>query len=132
MKKLLLRLIFILLCVSCDTINKESQQLPRIAIAGIAIESSTFSPAQTHIESFHPVTGDTIFNSYPFLAPDSLNRNRASWYPTLRGRSLPGGIVTREAYETMVVKTLTMLKENAPYDGLFFDIPILYILSSPY
>ena len=122
MKRLLLILIFIRLCISCDTNNKETKQLPRIGIAGIAIESSTFSPAQTQIESFHPVTGDTIFNSYPFFAPDSLNRKRADWIPTLRGRSLPGGIVTREAYETMVVKTLTMLKENTPYDGLFFDI----------
>ena len=122
MKNLPLRLICILLCVSCDTSNKETKQLPRIAIAGIAIESSTFSPAQTQIEAFHVVTGDTIFNSYPFFSPDSLNRKRANWYPTLRGRSLPGGIVTREAYETMVVHTLTMLKKNAPYDGLFFDI----------
>jgi microcystin degradation protein MlrC len=122
MKKLLLKLICILLCVSCDTNNKETKQLPRIAIAGIAIESSTFSPAQTQIEAFHVVTGDTIFSSYPFFSPDSLNRKRANWYPTLRGRSLPGGIVTREAYETMVDHTLTMLKENAPYDGLFFDI----------
>ncbi len=122
MKNLLLRLIIILLLISCDTTHKETKQLPRIAIAGIAIESSTFSPAQTHIESFHPITGDTIFNSYPFFAPDSLNRKRANWYPTLRGRSLPGGIVTREAYETMVVKTLTMLNENVPFDGLFFDI----------
>jgi len=38
------------------------------------------------------------------------------------GKSLPGGTVTREAYESLVGKTLTMLKENMPYDGLFFDI----------
>ncbi|MDT0552387.1 M81 family metallopeptidase [Urechidicola sp. P050] len=98
------------------------KKLPKIAIAGIAIESSTFSPAKSHIEAFHPVTGEVIFNSYPFFSKDSVNRNRADWYPTLRGRSLPGGITTREAYEEMVEKTLKMLKENLPYDGLFFDI----------
>jgi microcystin degradation protein MlrC len=122
MKNLLFYFLLLLLIISCNTPIKEKQQLPRIAIAGIAIESSTFSPAQSHLEAFHVVTGDTIFNSYPFFAADSLNRKRARWYPALRGRSLPGGIVTRDAYETMVSKTLNMLKENLPYDGLFFDI----------
>ena len=120
--KLFLGLSVLILCYSCEPDSNETRKLPRIAIAGIAIESSTFSPAKTHLEAFHPVSGDTIYYSYPFFAPDSLNRKRAHWFPTLRGRSLPGGIVTREAYETMVVKTLAMLKENVPYDGLFFDI----------
>jgi microcystin degradation protein MlrC len=30
--------------------------------------------------------------------------------------------VTKEAYESLVTKTLKRLKENLPYDGLFFDI----------
>lgn len=38
------------------------------------------------------------------------------------GKSIPGGIVTHEAYESLVEKTLKMLKANGPYDGLFFDI----------
>lgn len=101
--------------------NKE-KELPRIAIAGLAIESSTFSPALSHEEAFHPLLKDDIFTSYPFLSPDSLNRKRADWVPTLRGRALPGGTVTREAYESLVTQTLDMLRENAPYDGLFFDI----------
>nr|WP_262482466.1 M81 family metallopeptidase [Capnocytophaga stomatis] len=33
-----------------------------------------------------------------------------------------GGIVERETYEKMVGKTLEMLKEALPIDGLFFDI----------
>ncbi len=102
--------------------NNQTNDLPRIAIAGLAIESSTFSPALTHEEAFHPKQGDEIFNSYPFFAPDSLNRSRANWIPTFMGRSLPGGTVTREAYESMVKQTLDLLKENLPYDGLFLDI----------
>ncbi len=102
--------------------NMEEKELPRIAIAGLAIESSTFSPALTHEEAFHAITGDDIFRSYPFFSPDSLNRKRANWIPALRGRSLPGGTVTREAYESLVGQTLELLKENGPYDGLFFDI----------
>jgi microcystin degradation protein MlrC len=38
------------------------------------------------------------------------------------GKSLPGGAVTREAYESLVKKTLDSLKEDGPYDGLVFDI----------
>jgi len=95
---------------------------PRIAIAGLAIESSTFSPAVTREEAFHARRGEEVFSFYPFLAPDSVNRQRAEWIPTLRGHALPGGIVTREAYESLVTETLDRLRENGPYDGLFFDI----------
>ncbi len=102
--------------------NLTEKKLPRIAIAGLGIESSTFSPAVTHEEAFHAKTGDDVYSLYPFLSPDSLNRKRANWIPTLKGHALPGGIVTREAYESLVTRTLALLKENIPYDGLFFDI----------
>jgi len=102
--------------------NSLTKKLPKIAIAGIAIESSTFSPALTHEEAFRTRTGDDVFTYYPFFSADSINRKRANWIPTLRGHAIPGGIVTREAYESLVTKTLDMLKKNVPYDGLFFDI----------
>lgn len=114
------------LLLSCNGNPKKGREndkkLPRIAIAGLGIESSTFSPALTHEEAFHAKIGDSIFDRYPFLNTDSLNRARAEWIPTLVGKSLPGGTVTREAYESLVTKTLKMLEENKPYDGLFFDI----------
>ena len=102
--------------------NNETGELPRVAVAGIAIESSTFSPARSHEEAFHARTGEEVLNYYPFMDRDSLDRGRASWFPTITGHALPGGTVTREAYESLVNKTLEMLKENLPYDGLFFDI----------
>ncbi len=102
--------------------NNPKNELPRIAIAGLAIESSTFSPALTHEDDFHARTGDDVFTFYPFLSIDSLDRKRAIWFPTLRAHALPGGTVTKEAYESLVKKTLDLLKENLPYDGLFFDI----------
>ncbi len=105
-----------------DDDNISQKKLPRIAIAGLAIESSTFSPAQTYEEAFHPLIGDDIFSYYPFFSKDSIDRKRANWFPTLYGHALPGGIVTREAYESLVNKTLELLKKNLPYDGLFFDI----------
>ncbi|MEH6762690.1 MAG: M81 family metallopeptidase [Maribacter arcticus] len=116
-----LLLVFASSCKENQT-NNEQMQLPRIAIAGLGIESSTFSPALSTEEAFHAKIGDSVYSKYPFLQVDSLQRQRAEWIPTLVGKSLPGGTVTREAYESLVTKSLKMLKENGPYDGLFFDI----------
>lgn len=126
MKKIVFILVIYFFVISCKESSKKEgfvvNKLPKIAIVGLAIESSTFSPAQTHEEAFHAKQGEVVYSYYPFLSLDSLNRKRANWIPTLRGHALPGGIVTREAYESLVSKTVKMLKENAPYDGLFFDI----------
>lgn len=107
------------LMFSCQPKQKK---LPRVAIAGLAIESSTFSPAQSDIDAFQARRGEEIFSYYPFMADSARDRSRAKWFPTLRGHAIPGGIVTREAYETLVGETLDRLRENLPYDGLFFDI----------
>ncbi|MBQ4914733.1 M81 family metallopeptidase [Maribacter sp. MMG018] len=125
MKKHIYLLLLVLSIFSCKEQKKDNvtkSDLPRIAIAGLGIESSTFSPAQTGEEAFHARIGDSIFGRYHFFDEGSDIRKRADWVPTLLGKSLPGGIVTREAYESMVQKTLKMLEENGPYDGLFFDI----------
>ena len=103
-------------------VKGSASELPRIAIAGLAIESSTFSPALTHEDAFHAKSGKAIFDYYPFMSEDSINRKRAVWFPTIKGHALPGGTVTREAYDSLMGKTLEMLRENLPYDGLFFDI----------
>jgi microcystin degradation protein MlrC len=103
-------------------ITRSNRSLPRVAIAGLGIESSTFSPAQTTEEAFHAQIGMEILENYPFLRPESQNRERANWFPALRGKSLPGGRVTREAYESLMNKMLEQLQKNLPYDGLFFDI----------
>jgi len=111
----------LVLTTSCSS-NKSEKTLPRIAIAGLAIESSTFSPALTHEEAFKARVDTAVFSSYPFLAKDSILRKSANWFPTLQAHALPGGTVTREAYESLVNQTLERLKANLPYDGLFFDI----------
>ncbi|MDH4298762.1 MAG: M81 family metallopeptidase [Cyclobacteriaceae bacterium] len=124
MKRLSLSLLLIFIAFACShrSDQAENDSLPRIAIAGLAIESSTFSPALTDEEAFHAKTGDDIFALYPFLSPDSADRNRANWIPTLIGRALPGGTVTREAYESLAKQILERLEKDKPYDGLLFDI----------
>lgn len=117
--------IYVLLAVTIFLFTycgKPQKRLPRIAIAGIAIESSTFSPAVSDESAFPLLIGDSIFSYYPFFSPDSGVLNRADWVPTLRSHAMPGGIVKREVYENMVKTTLEMLKKAMPIDGLFFDI----------
>ncbi|WP_370513174.1 M81 family metallopeptidase [Fulvivirga sp. M361] len=116
--------LILLIGFACQPTDKESNDkpLPRIAIAGLAIESSTFSPAKSTEEAFHALYGEDVFNYFPFLAADSSVRKQAEYFPAVKGHALPGGIVTREAYESLMSKTLESLKANLPYDGLFFDI----------
>src|SRR6188768_3038546 len=118
--------IIVVFVVSCNKkerpISPGEGATPRIAIAGLSIESSTFSPATTNEDAFHARTGDTILTSYSFLAIDSPDYKRAQWFPALVGRAIPGGIVTKEAYESLMGKMLSRLKQNLPYHGLFFDI----------
>ncbi len=118
----LLIICFLIACSPNNTTEDKTDSLPRIAIAGIAIESSTFSPAVSEMDAFRVSRGEEIFNLYPFFSADSTNRNRANWFPALYARSLPGGAVTRETYESLVTEMLDKLRENAPYDGMFFDI----------
>ena len=116
--------LFISFCFCLIFFNCQSDQpkKPKIAIAGLAIESSTFSPAKTEAAAFLAREGDAVFNYYPFLKKQTSQRKSADWRPTLRGHALPGGIVTRKAYDSLVGKTLNMLEKELPLDGLFFDI----------
>lgn len=116
----LLILLSILVFTGCNLGKKHD--LPRVAIAGLAIESSTFSPAQSGVEAFHARRGEQVFTYYPFMEEGKPTRARALWFPAMRGHALPGGIVTREAYESLVTEILDSLKQNLPYDGLFLDI----------
>lgn len=112
-------LISIILLAGCQS---KKAKLPRVAICGIAIESSTFSPAVTPLDAFRVREGDSIFTAFPFFAKDSGIINRAEWLPTLKANAMPGGIVERAAYDSLVWRTLEMLKKSLPIDGLFFDI----------
>ncbi len=115
MKKLYFLILPILL-ISCNN----GIEKPRIGIAGIAIESSTFSPAKTTERDFTIRLSGEIFTSYNFF--DQSYIDKADWFPTMRARALPGGVVTKESYESMVIQIIEMTKQTLPLDGLFFDI----------
>ena len=122
MKQLTILVIAISSLAGLSACNTKEKSLPRIAIAGLSIESSTFSPARSDESAFHIRYGNDRLSYYPFLRADSPLLSRAVWLPAVVGYALPGGMVTREAYESLVSKMIDSLKKNLPYDGLYFDI----------
>ncbi|MDC1491759.1 M81 family metallopeptidase [Flavobacteriaceae bacterium] len=100
---------------SCNNSDK-----PRIGISGLGIESSTFSPARTTEKEFNIKYDENIFTNYPFF--NSEYQNKAYWLPSMTGKAIPGGIVTKEAYELMSNELIERTKKTLPLDGLFFDI----------
>ncbi|KAL6882278.1 hypothetical protein HDV57DRAFT_54438 [Trichoderma longibrachiatum] len=98
---------------------------PVIVVAGLACETSTFSPAVTLAPAFHPKRGDEIVERYEFLHADQPLGQEAQWKGALIGHALPGGIVTRDAFEALSQEIVDRLKEivaKAVVDGLWFDI----------
>jgi microcystin degradation protein MlrC len=95
---------------------------PVIAIAGLGIESSTFSPARTLAPAFHPQRGEEILTRYPFLAPGTGLREAATWHGALLGKALPGGTVAAEAYAALADELIDRLAAMPPLDGLWYDI----------
>ncbi|EAU31726.1 conserved hypothetical protein [Aspergillus terreus NIH2624] len=99
---------------------------PVIAIAGLACETSTFTPARTLARAFHPRRGKEVIDEYAFLHPGSPLADTADWHGCLIGHALPGGTVTREAFEELageIVARLKELKASVPaIHGLWFDI----------
>ncbi|MGP5365247.1 M81 family metallopeptidase [Brachybacterium tyrofermentans] len=122
---------------------------PRIGIAGIAIESSTFTPYRSGADDFEVRRGTAaILDRYPFFsgaedrgsspgpaAPSGIGggpsasgralREAAEYAGVLHARALPGGQLARDVYEGWkqeIVEGLAAAHAEAPLDGFFFDI----------
>lgn len=95
---------------------------PVIGIAGLGIESSTFSPARTAAAAFHPQRGEEILGRYPFLAEGTALREACAWHGALLGKSLPGGTVTSEAFAELSDELIRRLADLPPLDGFWYDI----------
>ncbi|KAJ3574239.1 hypothetical protein NPX13_g4425 [Xylaria arbuscula] len=98
---------------------------PVIAVAGLACETSTFSASRTPAPAFHPRRGDEVIEKYPFIQTGSFLGDTVDWHGALIGHALPGGIVTRDAFETLsteIVSRLRKIMMSVTLDGLWFDI----------
>lgn len=92
----------------------------KIAIAGIATESCTFSPLPTRLEDFRLTrAGDPQFAElYPFLSmyPD------VEFFGTVTAKAMPGGPVEACAYGVLKAEILERLDRLRPLDGLYLDM----------
>ena len=95
---------------------------PRVGIAGISIESSTFSPHRSGDEAFTIREGAELLGWYPFLGSGDALREAAEWVPVYHGRSLPGGAVEPATYARMRDAIVAGLRAAGPLDGLLLDI----------
>ncbi|KAI6085326.1 Microcystin LR degradation protein MlrC [Hypoxylon rubiginosum] len=98
---------------------------PVIAIAGLACETSTFTPSRTRAPAFHPRRNEEVIAKYPFIQPGTTLGDAAEWRGALIGHALPGGIVTKDAFESLsleIVRRLAEIVGSTKLDGLWFDI----------
>lgn len=99
---------------------------PVIAIAGLACETSTFTPSKTLAPAFHPRRADEVIQEYDFLKPGSVLANIADWHGALIGHALPGGIITQPAFEELageiVMRLSDIVASISRLDGLWLDI----------
>jgi microcystin degradation protein MlrC len=94
----------------------------RIGIAGIAIESSTFSPHRTRLPDFRVTRDDALLARYPWIQEPRPWCALIEWVPLLHAVSLPGGAVEPEVYDALEAEIVERAKAAGPLDGLFFDI----------
>lgn len=106
-------------------------RLPNIAIAGLAIETSTFSPAVTHAPAFHAHTTTASITAYHAAVLTPPLSSLAHYHGALIGHALPGGTVTAAAFASLTAQLVgrlraicaTELRDGATkLDGLWFDI----------
>ncbi|KAK5116292.1 hypothetical protein LTR85_009264 [Meristemomyces frigidus] len=102
-----------------------STRKPLIAIAGLGCETSTFTPSRTDAPAFRPKRGGEIIDTYSFLQEGTELGDAADWRGALIGHALPGGVVTKAAFEELaeeIVERLRLIKNITRIDGLWFDI----------
>lgn len=98
---------------------------PRIAILGMAIESSAYAAHRADYRDFGVLEGRDVVGRYPFLAPGGILAEAAEWIGVFYARSIPGGRVRPEVYADFRERMLSGLRElvaAGPLDGIYLDI----------
>lgn len=88
----------------------------RIAVGGIHTECSTSSPVFMRPEDFRVFRGQDLIEAEYF---DFLSDGGAEVLPLLHARAVPGGPVSRQAYEAFKAEFLERLRAVIPVDGLY-------------
>lgn len=88
----------------------------RIAFGGIHIESGTLNPVLTTVQDFLVLQGQDLLDHpmFDLQAPEDTDL-----IPLLHARALPGGPVSREAYQGFKSRFLDLLQAVLPLDGVY-------------
>ncbi|MGO4251748.1 M81 family metallopeptidase [Paenarthrobacter sp. Y-19] len=109
-------------CPALAPLHEEGLARPRIGIAGISIESSTFSPHISGTEAFTVRRGATLRAYYPFLDAGRDLGEAADWVPLMHARSLPGGAVDSDLYAAFRDEIVDRIHQEGPFDAFYLDI----------
>ncbi|SDK81453.1 M81 family metallopeptidase [Nonomuraea jiangxiensis] len=90
----------------------------RIAICGIHIESSTFSPHLSGTADFEVTRGQALLDRYGWLGEPWAAE--VEWVPLVHARALPGGAVEPAAYDAWRAEIVQGLGEGL-FDGVLLD-----------
>ena len=88
----------------------------RIAVGGIHVECSTYNPVLVRERDFTILRGDGLLQA-PYFA--FLRDYPAGLEPLVHARAIPGGPVTRAAYESLKGEFLRGVVEAGPLDGVY-------------
>ncbi|MFV9423918.1 M81 family metallopeptidase [Microbacterium sp. S1037] len=97
-------------------------RLPRIVIAGMAIESSAYAAHRAGHDDFAVLRGSEVLARYPFLAPGTPLGDAAEWIGVFYARSIPGGQVRRDVYDDFRSRIVTGLAEVGNVDAVYLDV----------
>ncbi|MFI6320186.1 M81 family metallopeptidase [Nonomuraea sp. NPDC050556] len=91
----------------------------RVAVGGIHIESSTFSPHLSGTDDFEVTRGQALLDRYDWLSePWAAD---VEWVPLVHARALPGGAVEAAAYDAWKAEIVEGLSHGT-FDGMLLDI----------
>ncbi|MDW5318439.1 M81 family metallopeptidase [Rhizobium sp. PL01] len=88
----------------------------RIAVGGIHTECSTYSPVLMAVEDFRVLRDAGLLGAEYF---NFLDAGGIEHVPLLHARAVPGGPVSRVAYDAFKEEFLAKLKAALPLDGLY-------------
>lgn len=97
-------------------------RLPRIVIAGMAIESSAYAAHRAGRDDFVVLRGDEVLTRYPFLAAGTPLGDAADWIGVFYARSIPGGRVRRDVYDDFRARIVAGLADAGEVDAVYLDV----------
>ena len=88
----------------------------RVAVGGLHTECSTYSPVLMAIDDFRVLRGAELIGAdyFSFLTASGIEP-----IPLIHARAVPGGPVSRAAYDALKAEFLGCLQAALPLDGLY-------------